>query len=941
MGKKTKTGKNRLDKYYQMAKDQGYRSRAAFKLIQLNKRFNFLANARAVVDLCAAPGSWLQVASKFMPASKVLIGVDLDKIQPIPNTITLEQDITTVQCFNEINKHLSGATVDVVLHDGAPNVGGNWSKDAFSQSELTLSALKLATTLLMKGGTFVTKVFRSADYNSLLWAFNCLFKKVTPTKPQASRAASAEIFVVCEGYLKPDTLDPRILDPKYVFKEIKTSSAPINVLKQKSLNRVNRQGYDDDSMLLFKRLDVLDFIYSEDPVSLLGTYNEITFTPNKNEVLSSVKRERDDDDDAEERKIFFDHPATDDELKEFFKDLRVIHSSDFKKIIKWRLKMYKFVTSFDKDDTVKPEEIVLTEEQKRNLKEQEMQDIINQLAKLKRRKLNLQRKRKIKYSMKMGYHINEKDENDLIDDSSTIFTLGAVKTDTILEQLVGSRAKQFTEKLLDKVDDDEINFGDDNSSDNEDDWKTKREGAKRMDEDFETLQALKAAEPAKKKKRTLYEEDMDEEGNPKKDRKTEQYLDILYDSMLQRREKQKKFMLDASKRASHLNPVVPLDVVLPSAERDEDDDEEENADNKLVLNKKKISPAEVDMWFDNDIFEGIDDEDEERDVISKKMKQILKKNETAKRAREEAIKNEFNDDEYDNSDDDDVDIQPRKRAKPTYATLTEESFFGAEDGEENLEAEEIIKNFENDLPKLEYVERIKKPRTNQPKQQGAEENNEFDVVPLGPDPYDFDVEEQAEMLALGKNLLDPKTRALTIESQYNKFAYDDNGVNLPHWFIEDEAKHSTPLMPTTKDEVIAQKIELKAINSQSTKKVAEAQARKKKKMDAKVAKTKMRAKNISASDIPEAQKIREIQKLYKGSLRNKVKRNKVYVAGGKVVGKEKGGNVKMRVVDKRMKTDKRHKKAQTKRIDKKKGGGGTKIQSKNKKRKSAAKSQAD
>lgn len=599
--------------------------------------------------------------------------------------------------------------------------------------------------------------------------------------------------------------------------------------------------------------------------------------------------------------------------------------------------MYKFVTSFDKEPEVQKEEIILTEEQKGNLKEQEMQDIINQLAKLKRRKLNLQRKRRIKYSMKMGYHINDKDENDLVDDSTTIFTLGAVKTDSVLEQLVGSRAKQFSEKLISSAnnEDDEIDFGDDSESDN-DDWITRREGAQRMDDDFETLQNEK--EPAKKKKRTLYEDDVDEDGNPlvKKDRKTEQYLDILYDSMLQRRERQKKFMLDVSKRASHVNPIQPLDatdITLPTAEDEED---EEAADNKLVLNKKQITPAEVDMWFDNDIFDGLDDEEEERDAIAKKMKMIMKQTETAKRARNAK---EFNDDEYDNSDDDEDDEQPRKRAKPSFASLNEESFF-AEDGEDNEEVEQIIKHFESDLPKLEYVERVKKQRTNQPKSQGEDENNEFEVVQIGPDPYDFDIEEQAEMLALGKNLIDPKTRAETIESQFNRYAHDDNGVSLPHWFIEDESKHSTPMLPTTKDEVIAQKIELKAINSQSTKKVAEAQARKKKRLDSKVTKTKMKAKNIAAADIPEAQKIREIQKLYKGSLRNKVKRNKVYVAGGKVVGKEKGGNVKMRVVDRRMKTDKRHKKAQGKRLEKNKGGG-NKIQSKSQKRKAAQKKSKD
>lgn len=334
MGKKTKS-KDRLDKFYRFAKEQGYRSRAAFKLIQLNKKHNFLEKATILVDLCAAPGGWLQVASRHMSSASIIVGVDLDHIKPIANVKTFVADITTQHCLDLIKGEIKHLKADVVLNDGAPNVGADWNMDAYSQSELVMHSLKLATQVLKKGGFFITKIFRSSDYLNLIWLFNKFFDQVDASKPEASRTQSAEIFVVCSKYKSPDYIDPKFFEPKWVFKNTEgdflkeMNDNNVNSIK-KVFEKVRRPLLKDDAPTnLFKKLPIAKFIQAENPYFIFSEYNAFD--------ISNPFIENDASNETPQK--LSDLVSYPDDFEEMATDLKLLSKSQVGSLIKWRAKV--------------------------------------------------------------------------------------------------------------------------------------------------------------------------------------------------------------------------------------------------------------------------------------------------------------------------------------------------------------------------------------------------------------------------------------------------------------------------------------------------------------------------------------------------------------------------------------------------------------------------
>ncbi|XP_071945821.1 pre-rRNA 2'-O-ribose RNA methyltransferase FTSJ3-like [Antedon mediterranea] len=597
MGKKSKVGKQRKDRYYHLAKETGYRSRSAFKLIQLNRKFQFLQKSRVLVDLCAAPGGWLQVASKHMPISSQIIGVDLFPIKAIPNVVTFTADITTEKCRQLLKKELKTWKADCIIHDGAPNVGKNWLHDAFSQAQLTLSSLKLSVEFLNKGGWFVTKVFRSKDYQALLWVLYQLFRKVHATKPQASRNESAEIFVVCQGFTAPDKIDQKFFDPKYIFKDVNPDpKKKLTILMDPSkLKKAKALGYAEGDYTQHKQVLISDFLSTNEPIEMLNECNELVFDSDQ----------------------LLNHRLTTEEIKKCCQDIRVLGRREVRELLQWRSKLRKLLDKCG-DDTQDGDKEKTHETKQKEDEESEEEELSKELTKLndaekadakRKRKDTIKKRRKLREKLQKLKTVGDHLESDDV----SLFSLKKIRSKKQLEEVDKGGAVDVDDDLTEVIELSEDEEDIDSGLDSDETEILRKDNLSKEEENDDDL--------------SDYEIDASESGNPltvdleheEKSSQLERQTNLWFDKaifsgiendededyeisqMTEHYKKEGGSILERPKMSSNKNLTTNIKETLESDYEESSDDDNDHVKKQNVHNNNMLEDESDDSDYDDEV----------------------------------------------------------------------------------------------------------------------------------------------------------------------------------------------------------------------------------------------------------------------------------------------------------------------------------------------------
>jgi len=205
MRAKTKSSRRWLDRhfkdaYVKRAQQEGYRSRATYKLLEIQERDRILGSGMAVVDLGAAPGGWSQAAARIVGPQGRIVALDSLPMEPLPDVSFIQADFREAVALDQLRQTLKGEAVDVILSDMAPNLSGNPAVDQPRMMYLCELVLDLARQLLKPGGSLVVKTFQGEGCEAFHKAVRASFRRVAGRKPKSSRPRNRELYLVATGY---------------------------------------------------------------------------------------------------------------------------------------------------------------------------------------------------------------------------------------------------------------------------------------------------------------------------------------------------------------------------------------------------------------------------------------------------------------------------------------------------------------------------------------------------------------------------------------------------------------------------------------------------------------------------------------------------------------------------------------------------------------------